>query len=173
MIDCGVHMTDLVWWLMGCPKPVSAFASTYAEFGSKGLGGSKWGVSVVKKPRPFDVEDLAVGLIKFDNNATLFLEAGWAACVENRSMYCSILGTKSGVEIFPPSVVKYTKKGPYRVIKPRIPDNNAFDDEIKHFIDCIKNKKKPMAGAEQGIAIMKMLDAIYESARTGKEVRIK
>ncbi len=68
LIDLGVHVLDLALHLMGNPKPVSAYGSTYAEFGPKMPGGDK-----------YDVEDLASGLIKFQNGATVLVEASWAS----------------------------------------------------------------------------------------------
>ena len=51
--------------------------------------------------------------------------------------------------------------------------NGIFEREINHFVDCIMNGTKCIAPPEDGIALMKILDAIYESAATGKEVTIK
>ena len=47
---------------------------------------------------------------------------------------------------------------------------DMFVAEMSHFIDCVKNGTECRAKAEDGIAVMKILDAIYESARTGHEV---
>ena len=47
---------------------------------------------------------------------------------------------------------------------------DMFVAEMSHFIDCVKNGTPCRAKAEDGIAVMKILDAIYESARTGHEV---
>ena len=48
-----------------------------------------------------------------------------------------------------------------------------FDDEINHFVDCVQNGVPCRAPAEDGVQIMKILDGIYESARTGHEVILK
>ena len=42
-----------------------------------------------------------------------------------------------------------------------------------HFVECLINSREPMATGEHGLEIMKILDAIYESSRTKKEVLIK
>jgi len=47
---------------------------------------------------------------------------------------------------------------------------NMFQAEMDHFIDCVANGTKCIAPAEDGVTIMKILDAIYESAKTGHEV---
>ena len=48
-----------------------------------------------------------------------------------------------------------------------------FVQEIDHFVDCILNGTPCIAPAEDGVVVMKILDAIYESAKTGHEVIIK
>ena len=48
-----------------------------------------------------------------------------------------------------------------------------FDNEINHFVDCVITRETPRAVGEDGVAMAKIIDAIYESARTGHEVVIK
>ena len=48
--------------------------------------------------------------------------------------------------------------------------NGLFANEINHFVDCVMNGTECKAPAEDGITLMEILDAIYESARTGHEV---
>jgi predicted dehydrogenase len=51
LIDIGVHVLDLTMWLLGNPKPVMAFGSTYAKFGPEGRGMGGWGVASEKGSR--------------------------------------------------------------------------------------------------------------------------
>lgn len=76
LIDIGVHMLDLAFFLMGEPKPVSVYGAAYAEFGPRKKGIGTWG-----KPDwngIFDAEDLATALIKMEDGSTLTLEVSWA-----------------------------------------------------------------------------------------------
>ncbi len=89
LIDLGVHRLDLALWLMGYPKPVWVLGSTYNPIGS---------ALAKKQGKAFDVEDLAVGLIKFDNGATLEVEASWAVNMqESEMMETRLFGTKAGL----------------------------------------------------------------------------
>ena len=54
-----------------------------------------------------------------------------------------------------------------------IDHKEQFTAEMAHFVDCCLNGTECNASAEDGLEIMKILDAIYESARTGHEVVIK
>ncbi len=42
---------------------------------------------------------------------------------------------------------------------------------VGHFVDCLINKKTPTATAADGLEIQRILDGLYKSAATGKEVR--
>ena len=48
-----------------------------------------------------------------------------------------------------------------------------FENEINHYIDCVKNGTECVSPAKDGVMLMKILDAIYESGRTGHEVMIE
>ncbi|MBE5807744.1 MAG: Gfo/Idh/MocA family oxidoreductase, partial [Clostridiales bacterium] len=74
LLDNGVHLIDLVRYLTGKPKAVSCYASTYNNMGSRtNIKGVERYASV--DPSDFnDVEDLAVGMVKFDNGMSMSLE---------------------------------------------------------------------------------------------------
>ncbi len=160
LIDIGVHALDRAWYMMGNPRPVSVSGSVYSEFGN-----------TLPKKVKFDVDDSAFGLIKFENGATLYVEATWAVNYESGS-FNTIAGTKGGAQLDP--LVIYTeRKGTLMDITPNVKDLNPFALEIEHFIDCVTKGKEPMPSAEQGIMLMRMLDGIYRSSKMGKEVKIK
>jgi predicted dehydrogenase len=48
-----------------------------------------------------------------------------------------------------------------------------YDAQMAHFIDCIRSNKTPVPGGMEGLMNMKVVDAAYESSRTGKVVKIK
>ena len=160
LIDIGVHCLDRAWWLMGTPKPVAVTGSTYAEFGH-----------TVTKKYPYTVEDASFGFIKFKNGATLLVEATWAYNLPPRH-YTELAGTKGGASLGPLTI--YTERqGVVCDITPQVPRGNGFHGETAHFVDCILKRRKPIPDAEQGVTLMQMLDAIYKSSKTGKEVRVK
>lgn len=160
LIDLGVHVLDLALYLMGNPKPVSAYGSTYAEFGPKMPGGEN-----------YDVEDLASGLIKFENGATVLVEASWASNIAQETSYTTLMGSLGGADLSPLRL--YTEMNGEQVdIQPQHPNINGHEAEIKHFVDCVRDGKQPLATGEHGLDVIKILDAIYESAQTGKMAAI-
>ena len=162
LIDIGVHVLDLTLWLMGNPRPVSVMGSAYAMFGPKAaaaVGGT------------YDVEDLAVGLIKLDNGGTLFLEASWASHIARDVIYTSLMGTEGGAELDPLQIYKDIHGVPAD-ITPQFQPVSGHEMAVKHFVECVRDGKEPMSTGQHGLDIMNILDAIYESMRIGKGVTI-
>ncbi|CAM3672123.1 Gfo/Idh/MocA family oxidoreductase [Cohnella lubricantis] len=174
LIDIGVHMLDLAFHLMGEPKPISVYGSTYAEFGprKKGIGG--WG-----KPDwngTYDVEDLATAIIKMDNGASLTLEVSWAVHMNTDSNpFVHLMGSEGGV---------YLSGNEGKFLMERfdqpidVPLTTPNDDEgarvrlSRHFLECVREGKTPWTSAETGLRSNLIIDAIYESSRTGGEVKL-
>lgn len=170
LIDIGVHALDLTLYLMGNPKPVSAYGATFAKFGPYGKGSGGWGVPV--KGGNFDVEDLAAGQVRFADGSTLVLEASWAQHCAGDRFYNEIYGTKGGATLEPFRV--YTELHGHPVdIAPHAPHVDGHEAEIAHFVECIVQDKTPIATVDQALDVMKILDAIYESCTTGQSVAIK
>jgi len=172
IIDLGVHRLDLALWLMGYPKPVWVLASTYDAIGSR---------VAEEKGAKFDVEDFGVALIKFENSATLELEASWASHIaEQELMETRLFGTLGGAvhrnlnegyrfeaELF------IEKNGAHYDMKLHHPPGPDIPNQFQQFIDSIVHDKPHIATGEEGLVVMELLDAIYESAASGKPVPIK
>ena len=97
LIDLAVHMLDLTMWLMGNPEPEICMASTYSVFGPKMQALGPWGTP--NRKGKFDVEDMAVGMIKFAGGQTVLLEAAWAARLKREWVYSTLCGTKAGASL--------------------------------------------------------------------------
>lgn len=159
LIDIGVHALDRAWWLMGSPKPVAVSGATFSKF-----------AHTIPKGIKYDVDDAAFGIIKFENGAALILEATWALNLKGGS-YLEIAGTKGGAQLTPLTI--YTERdGVPMDVTPAVQENNAFEAETHHFIECILQNKEPISSAQQGVELMKMLDGIYKSGETGKEAKL-
>lgn len=177
LIDLGVHMLDLSRWFMGNPKAVAVSGAVSHHFGEK-IGGGK----------SVDVEDLANAYVRLDNGATLMLETSWFSFSgSGDSVFCQLLGTKGGARLdqgvggIPPVVEVFSDRaGVPLVASPIIPvpppgsnyTQLSFDHEIDEFIAAIREGRAPSATVEQGLEILRILDAIYRSAESGAEVRL-
>jgi len=174
LIDLGVHMLDLSLYLMGNPKPVSVYGATYAEFGPRKKGIGTWGAP--NWNGRYDVEDLATAMIKLDNGATLSLDVSWAALVETDNQpYVQLLGSEGGASI------RGTKGKLLAELFEReadvdlsIPDQDEGPRVrmAMHFLACIREGKQPITSVMTGYTNNLILDAIYRSSQTGREVQL-
>ena len=169
LIDLGVHAIDLIWWIMGGPRPVSAYGVTFDHLGRRGQGRGDWGVNY--NPGKFSVEDQVVGTVRFEDGRALGVDISWAAhTAEAHSV--RLFGTKAGVQIAP-EVVIYETEGETQVdAKPLLGKANYYATEMQHFVNCVLRCEKPISPGSQSVVVMGMLDAIYRSARTGRMVSL-
>jgi len=174
LIDIGVHMLDLTLHLMGNPKPVSVFGTTYAEFGPRREGIGSWGTPDWNGY--YDVEDLATALIKLDNGATLSLEVSWAAHSAGlpEEPFVHLMGTEAGIALIGNrgTIVRHAGG---EVVEEELKPMEGEEDRLllsRHFVDCVREGKEPIAPALSGYVNNRILSAIYESSRTGSEVKL-
>lgn len=180
LIDLGVHVIDLVSYLAGKPKPVSVYGATFQKLGDQdGIRDSKDYVAASDQymEKVFDVEDLAAAMIRFDNGLVLSVEASFSLNLKEDRGEIELFGTQGGAKLSP-GLELYSQMGGHMVnLQPARPDVCTFGDmfshEIDHFVDCIQNGTPCISPAADGVSIMRILDAIYESARTGHEVLLK
>jgi predicted dehydrogenase len=176
LIDLGVHVMDLARFLAGKPKPVAAYGVTYRNISTIGDDSPKaWTVDTTGEFER-NVEDFATGFIRFDNGFVMHVAASFSLNIKHDHGDVEIFGTKAGIKLGNPSEY-YTSDGKNGLLddeKYNKPSGftEIFDYEIAHFVDCVKNGTPCHAPAEDGVMLMRMIDAIYESARTGKEAQI-
>ena len=176
LIDLGVHVIDLVRYLMGNPKPVSVYGVTYQKLKDRReLKDEKEYVAASKTDHDiYDVEDLASAMIRFDNGAALSVETSFSLNLKEDTGNIELFGTKAGAKLSPELEIYNETNGYMTDITLRKPTALSFDGlfegEIDHFVDCVRNGVPCKAPAEDGIQLMRILDAVYESARTGHEV---
>ena len=178
VIDLGVHMIDLVRFITGKPKAVSVTAYTFNMLGMRPdiKGFPRY---LASDPCDYnDVEDAATSLIKFDNGLVLFFESSWVMHTNKESLFLEVYGDKAGAQM-EPTLEFYEEKDKYmRDSKVLLdPSNYSFEHnfivETRHFADCVANGTECINPAEDGLELMKILDAIYESAKVQHEVFIK
>ncbi|WP_176011812.1 Gfo/Idh/MocA family protein [Victivallis sp. Marseille-Q1083] len=169
LIDLGVHRLDLALWLMGYPEPDWVMGSTYCKLAPE---------MAKYYNQNYTVEDLACAMIKFKNGATLELDASWAANIkENEQMSTRLLGDKGGLYQY-----NLNEGYTYDVEYYQEIDRKQFDctlhppvPEVKSafhmFVDAVRDDKPFLVQPEEGVCVMRLLDAIYKSAATGQPVQ--
>ncbi len=175
LIDIGVHLLDAAWWLAGCPRPTAVFGAAYAEFGPQGKGMGGHGLRADREEKPigtFDVEDLAVGLIRFEGGLTINLEVSWALHQARERQSVELFGSDGGAEWGNGASIFRDIAGVSSNAKLEVPQFDSWTAEMQHFVDAILNDTAPDPDATQGVWMMKMLEGLYKSAASGHEVAI-
>lgn len=170
--DIGVHELDLCLHLLGDFDAAAVSGQVYAKFGNRGLGEGRWGRSETDPKAPFDVEDFSVAMIRMKSGRTVILRASWAAHLPANSADGVILyGTRAGARTMPPQIFRPGKTD-YIIedIRPGRPTVSTC--RMGHFIDCALGKAKPYVPPEESLQVQRILDAIYRSSATGREVRL-
>lgn len=176
LIDLGVHFIDVATWLMGNPVPVAVSGCTYRKFAQSGTSDSEHAKFGNKSAEgTFDVEDLAIGFIRFSNGASLQIEFSWASNIENENVFVELRGTKAG-SFLDSNQLKIFTEGPAGLynIQPRLVKNPRCEHGMMlyHFIDVVQKRAQPIILPEHGVNMIKILSAMYESAAKGREVRL-
>ena len=176
LIDSVIHELDMVLYLLGYPRVHSIKGFTSREIGSlpyamKGVGGG-WN-SADTASYAYEVESLAGALIRFVDGRTLYVKTSWALNTCRPGKLVELCGTKAGAEVTKEgvSLFRADESGYYLESTPVLKEEVAgFDREISHFVDCCLGEAECIVKPEEGTAIMQIIDAIYRSAETGKEV---
>ncbi|MFO8004414.1 Gfo/Idh/MocA family oxidoreductase, partial [Thioalkalivibrio sp.] len=117
------------------------------------------------------VEDMAVAMIKFENGAALELEASWAGNIrEKEFMSTQLFGTEGGLvqrnigEGYQFEAELYMQKNGCQYDMKLHPPVPQAQSPMYHFIDSIVNDTPHIATGAEGVVVMELLDAIYQSA---------
>ena len=184
VFDLGVHMIDLLFWIMGNPRVVAVSGQTYTKFGNidEKLATS-WadsGAPVgVLTPRPydyreFDVEDFASAYIRLKGGATVVLRTSWAANVPENPAKTFVLGTKGGLQLHPLQYI--ANVGRYQAdINLKVPSgpDKPFSGHywaMAHALRVLRGEEEKIVKRDEVINVMRALEGIYRSAELGREV---
>ena len=162
LMDIGVHLYDLCWWLMGCPQVKAVRGQTYFKLRKDDF--KKRGVAA-------DVDELAAAFITFENGATMQMEVSWSLHAFPRRNV-EIFATKGGASRDPLRVLTLSHDRAVDIV-PEPDRTEVFETAQDHFISCIREpEKKLIASGEEGLEALRVLEAIQESSKRGKEVQI-
>lgn len=180
LIDIGTHALDMTLWQMDNYKPKMVVGNIYKKLGNQTNTANAWGDW---DPKEFTVEDSAFGFITMENGATINLEASWALNTidvgEGRTTLC---GTDGGLTMKDGDVIiNCVKNNRQCTEKPDLSAGgvaffeggdsmSSSDLECRTWIDAITKGTPLVVLPEQALVVTRILEAIYESAKTGKPV---
>lgn len=163
MADVGVHAIDTTRFLLGDPQPRSVYANIGTYY------------------KNFDVDDTGVLIVTWDNGIISYIESGWWQPHSDGPLAATQLyGLDGFASLYPTRIEKLTLNNDKpniddeRLVFPHPPalQQSRYDEQLKYFLQCISEDKAPYPGGVEGIADMKVIDAAYKSARTGKVINL-
>jgi predicted dehydrogenase len=184
LIDLGVHVLDMVLWAMDEPDIVAVSGATYSEIGPKGIGNWSGNGFMPSTAYGFEVEDLAVGMLRTSTGATIFVEASWAAHTSDTDEFgIYLLGDKGGAELH---VRDYASADTLRLFTtingvpvdstPRLPSKPqgaGHREIIGTFIDSIIRGTPMIPSGRDGLRRTRLIDAIYRSSEERRELTLE
>lgn len=180
LIDLGIHVLDMAMWVLGNPRPLRVSAATYAALGPRGRGQWLGGRFKVNPGEPYEVEDFATAMIRFEGGLTLQLDAAWAAYTGHGDEFgLSLLGNEGGAEIH---VQDYAETGTLKlygeldgaptVTTPQLQKRHGHGEILRGFTDSVLEGTPMSPSGEEGLERVRVIEAIYRSADVGHEVTI-
>ncbi len=183
MMDIGVHMLDMAMHLLDEPSVSTVSATTYAEFGPRGIGGAT-GLgsqkSGVGDSIEFEVEDLSTAFMRLDTGGTLLLESSWASWIPHDLIYINLYGSDGGATLeLGGSPATYTKldvwtevSGFPAEIQPDIPPSGGHSEALLDFLAKVRSDNHEAHRGHEGLARSLVVDACYASAAKQREVTL-
>lgn len=170
LIDYGCHLLDLAIWLLGDPRPVEVMGTTYNRLSKLPNQLNDWGSF---DHETFNVDDHVSGYITFENGISMLLECSWSANIKEDTKHLSISGVDGGLSVYP-----------FELYQPRLGTFMKSDAEVEHnetkagfaqaenFVNSCLGKAELVVKPEQALKVTKIIDAIYQSSKTGSSVKL-
>lgn len=160
LADMGVHAIDTVRYILGDPQPKQVYARIGTYLGT------------------YDVDDTGILMITWDNGATSVIESGWwQPHMDGPEAGTRLYGTQGYASLFPTTLKLRVGFLPGE-FTPAVPprrehcDQLMYDNQMRHFITCVRERKDPNPGLAEGQTIMRIIDAAYASAKSGQAVEL-
>ena len=160
IMDIGIQLTDLSLWLLGLPKVKNVRSFNFNVFAEGG------------------VEDSALVVLQTETNVVITVEVAWRLHLEKDMSYTHVFG-KQGSAFLNPLRLYREMHGNLVNVTPvhSTPSadvfKSAFANEIQNFIEVIQGKTEPVTPAEDGIYLMRIIDAIYKSTEQGVQIDLE
>lgn len=182
-----LHMLDLALYFMGYPEPEYVLAQTFNEFISDKSFKGPWGIPDAAHGVN-DVENAAHGFVKFKTGQVISLQISWAEMIKREEVSVVFQGTGAGGmvqrlfgidgldETGIDTCELYVQENGHSVNREIIVEQDETMGRVRsamNFVRTLERKEKPLNTPDQALSLMKIIDATYKSAETGKPVRCR
>jgi predicted dehydrogenase len=181
------HMLDLALYFMGFPEPDYLLAVTYYDFMDKKTFKGPWGIPDAAQGIT-DVESSCHAMLTFKTGQSLTIRSSWAEMNEREVVSVTFQGTKAGgklerlfgidgldetsIDTCRLFVEEYGNQADLHIKTEKDESMGRLGNAI-NFIESISGKAEPYNTPGEALILMKIVDAMYESAATRKPVLIR
>lgn len=169
LASTAVHMLDLLIWLAGGPRPLTATASTARLFpGTRGAGAPS------REARDaYDVEDLVFGHVRFEGGFWLTIEGAWVWDRPGWNYGFDLVG-ELGQARFDPLLltVDGERVGGGGAEAKGVDFPRSIERQVEGAIGALREGRAPLVTAEEALRVQLVVDALYRAADEGREVPV-
>ncbi len=157
-MDLGIVVLDIALWMMKFPKIKTVSAVNYNHAFK-------------------NVEDSSFVLLRFQNGSTISIETSWSLHRSSDMFYVNVYGKEGSSSINPLRIYKnmhdtLVNVTPVKIEKPANVFKRTYEYELNNFINSVQTGKPSLSDGSEALERMKIIDAIYESAKSGKEIEL-
>ncbi len=174
LIDWGVHYLDIVMYCTGDPKAKTVSGETFCKLGKdmpNYVYKDMWSEVTKDLNGTYDVDDFVTAFIR-TSGPTITINGSWAQNIGIADSYIDFLGTKAGIRLIYGGdfTVWGVKDGKLTEEKPAFEKNNAFNAELRAFVDCVRSGEKLPSHIDRNILTSKIMQGIYDSSMADREI---
>ncbi len=174
LIDWGVHYLDIVMYCLGDPKPKTVSSKAYSKLGvdlENYVYEGMWAEDTKDVNGVYDVDDFVTGFVRTEG-PTITFNGAWAQNIGIGEAYIDFIGTKAGARLnYGGDFTVYTTSmGSLVNFKPKFESKHHFQEEIDGFLRSIKTGEKLPSHIDTVIITAEMMQAMYDSSETDKEI---
>jgi predicted dehydrogenase len=157
LMDLGIQMLDLCLWLL-------------SNYEVQRISSMAHRLMISSK-----VEDTITGYLTLKDNVALSLDVSWAIPSIHTEAFTHFYGTEGMASLNPLRVMRITSNDAYEVatrqsLTPSQLYQMSFENELEHFIHCIRNNTPPQSSGEDALKIMEIIETFYRSVDEGREI---
>ena len=175
LIDWGVHFLDLILYVLGGAKLRTVTCDAYSEM-AKDMKAYKytdmWAEDTADvEGGTNDVDDFITGHIRTDK-ASISFNGAWAQNIDATDMYVDFLGDKGGARLKYGGKFTFWRGDTLEKLEPEYDIPGMYLEEDRAFLSSVESGVKDRNNIDNILESAKLLDALYESAEKGEELRL-
>lgn len=158
LIDLGISLIDSLLWITDFPEVEAVNASMF-------------------KHKTNSVEDVCIANIRFKNQSVATLEMSWSLFSSRNNFAFNVYGSHGAAKINPLRLFKsngdvYEPVANTDTLSNIAIHRKSFESEIKHFVNAVLGIGPVISTVSEAVKTMRIIDAMYLSAKENAEVKI-